>query len=35
MINKMMTKSGPAKFMKLASKLIADLNIRPFPEVAR
>jgi hypothetical protein len=35
MISRMTIKSGPAKFMKLARKLISTANIRLFPPVAR
>src|SRR6266540_5885102 len=35
MISRMMIKSGPAKFMKLARKLITNLSIRLFAQVAR
>src|SRR3954462_12526730 len=35
MISRMTIKSGPAKFMKLARRLISTGNIRPFPRVAR
>jgi hypothetical protein len=31
----MTIKSGPAKFMKLARRLISSINIRPFLGVAR
>jgi hypothetical protein len=31
----MTIKSGPAKFMKLARRLISTANIRPFLRVAR
>jgi hypothetical protein len=35
MISRMTIKSGPAKFMKLARRLISTVNIRPFLRVAR
>jgi hypothetical protein len=35
MISRMTIKSGPAKFMKLARRLISTFNIRPFLHVAR
>src|SRR5438477_10332528 len=34
-ISRMTIKSGPAKFMKLARRLISTPNIRPFLRVAR
>src|SRR5215470_16294872 len=34
-ISRMTIKSGPAKFMKLARRLISTVNIRPFLRVAR
>src|SRR4029077_18508984 len=34
-ISRMTIKSGPAKFMKLARRLISTGNIRPFLPVAR
>src|SRR5262249_58292859 len=35
MISRMTIRSGPAKFMKLARRLISIANIRLFPRVAR
>jgi hypothetical protein len=35
MISRITIKSGPAKFIKVAMRLIAKLNIRPFSELAR
>jgi hypothetical protein len=35
MISRMTIKSGPAKFMKLARRLISSVNIRLFLRVAR